>query len=251
MIGSWIDPYYSTGQFQDESDGFRDASYKIVELQKLLESSKQFSSLFPLSRVADVGCGSGHTTFLLQTMCSQNAYGDGDTYVEGYDVHPELLNYQGSANVKFIHGDFSALDMPIFDLVVLFDVIEHVPAPVEFLRQVASRARFVALHIPLDDSFFSWFRHLPLENLRNPGHLLVMDPPAALNIIAMAGLRTLLFRYSPVFQAPSGSTSMAQKFLNPLRSLLYRFNPYLLQKTLGGISLMVLAASPNAWKSIP
>jgi SAM-dependent methyltransferase len=251
MTGSWIDPYYSTGQFDSESDGFRDASYKIVELQKLLDSSRQFPSLFPLSRVADVGCGSGHTTFLLQAMCSQNGYGNGDVYVEGYDVHPAVLTYQNGTNIKFVHGDFCTLDMPLFDLTILFDVIEHVPAPVEFLRQVAFRSRFVALHIPLDDSVFSWYRQLPLKNLRNPGHLLILDSPAALNIVAMAGLRTMLFRYSPVFQAPSGSISRVQKLLNPLRVLLYYFNPYLLQKTLGGISLMVLAASPKAWKKIP
>ena len=247
-MGSWIDPYYSTGQFQGESDGFLDASYKIVELQKLLESSRQLSALFPLSRVADVGCGSGHTTFLLQSMCSQNGYGD--VSVEGYDVHPAVLNYQGSTSVKFVRGDFCALDVPVFDLVVLFDVIEHVPAPVEFLRQVALRARFVALHIPLDDSIFSWLRHLQLKNLSNPGHLLVLDPPSALNIVAMAGLRTILFRYSPVFRAPSGLISRGQKLVKPLRALLYRFNPYFLQKTLGGTSLMVLAASPNAWGSV-
>lgn len=245
MIGSWIDPYYSTGQFQSESDGVGDAVYKIIELQKLLESSRQFSSLFPLFRVADVGCGSGRTTFLLREMCSQNAYGD--VYVEGYDVHPEVPNYRSNESIKFVHGDFCALDVPVFDLVVLFDVIEHVPAPVEFLRQVAARARFVALHIPLDDSILSWLRHLPLENLHYPGHLLVMDPPSALNIIAMAGLRTLLFRYSPAFRAPSGSTSWRQKLLYPIRDLFYRINPYLLQKTLGGTSLMVLAASPKAW----
>jgi len=250
-MGSWVDPYYSTGQFQDESDGFRDAAYKIVELQKLLESSRQFPSLFPLSRVADVGCGSGHTTFLLQAMCSQNGYGDNDIYIEGYDVHPAILNYQNNATVRFVRGDFCALDVPVFDLVVLFDVIEHIPAPVEFLRQVALRTRFVVLHIPLDDSIFSWLRNLPLENLRKPGHLLVMDSSTALNIVAMAGLRAMLFRFSPVFRAPSGSISRAQKLLNPLRTLLYYFNPYLLQKTLGGTSLMVLAASPKAWDGIP
>jgi SAM-dependent methyltransferase len=245
MTGSWIDPYYSTGQFQSESKGHHDAEYKVAELQKLLASARQTGPLFPVSRMADVGCGTGQTTLLLQEMCSRSGYGD--VYVEGYDVHPGVSNLQNSKNVKFIQGDFCALDVPVFDLVVLFDVIEHVPAPVEFLRQVANRARFIALHIPLDDSFLSWLRLLPSENLNNPGHLLVLNAASALNILAIAGLRTLLFRYSPVFQAPSGHISKSLKAMSPIRSLLYRVSPYLLQKTLGGVSLMVLAASPNAW----
>ncbi len=244
MSSTWIDPYYSTGKFHIESEGFRDASFKIGELKKLLDTSRQFPSLFPLTRVADVGCGSGYITYLLEEMCSQNGYGD--VCVVGYDVHPDILSYQGNEKVEFVHGDFCAMDVTMFDLAILFDVIEHVPAPIEFLRQVAVRSRFVALHIPLDDSIFSWLRLIPLKNLFHPGHLLVMDTAAALNVVAIAGLRTLNFRYCPAFQAPSGSATREQKFIKPLRSLLYRFNPYLLQKMLGGVSVMLLAASqPN------
>jgi SAM-dependent methyltransferase len=241
MSSTWIDPYYSTGKFQAESDGFRDAEFKVSELKMLLDASRQFSSLFPLTRVVDVGCGSGHTTLLLQEMCSRIGYSD--AIVEGYDVHPDIQGYQGSEKVKFIYGDFCTANVPLFDLAVLFDVIEHVPAPIEFLRQVAVRSRFVALHIPLDDSIFSWLRLIPLENLHHPGHLLVMDTATALNVVAIAGLRTLNFHYSPAFQAPTGSDTREQEFIKPLRSLLFRLNPYLLQKMLGGVSLMLLAAS--------
>lgn len=240
MSGSWIDPYYSTGRFKAKSGGARDAAFKVAALQKLLAASRHVPSLFPLHRIADVGCGSGATTFLLREMCEQAGYGD--AHIDGYDVHPDIAGFAGSETVKFVQGDFCTADVPTFDLAVLFDVVEHVPAPAEFLRQVAARARFVALHIPLDDSIFSWLRNLPRQNLSHPGHLIVLDPASALNLLAMGGLRTLGFDYAPVFRAPSGLVGRAQRLLNLLRGPLYRLSPYLLQKTLGGVSLMVLTA---------
>ena len=240
MSGSWIDPYYSTGRFKAKSSGARDAAFKVSALKKLLEASRDVPSLFPLTRVVDVGCGAGATTFLLREMCVQA--GDGDAHVDGYDVHPDIPGFADSETVKFVRGDFCTADVRPYDLAVLFDVVEHVPAPADFLRQVAARARFVALHIPLDDSIFSWLRNLPHQNLSHPGHLIVLNPASALNLLALGGLRTVGFDYAPVFRAPSGGVGRAQRLLNLLRVPMYRLSPYLLQKTLGGVSLMVLAA---------
>src|SRR5262249_33189095 len=149
--------------------------FKVTALKKLLDASRGVPGLFPLSHIADVGCGSGATTFFLKGIYS-------DAMLTGYYVHPDLPTYTENKDVKFVQTDFCTLETPVFDLAVLFDVVEHVPAPAEFLRQVAARARFVVLHIPLDDSLFSWLRNLPRQNLSHPGHLIALNPASALNL---------------------------------------------------------------------
>jgi SAM-dependent methyltransferase len=242
--GSIIDPFYSSGQFQSESGGGRDAVYKISQLAKFLsQTGYKFESV---RKVADVGCGSGKTTFLLSDLFVQ--FGCPEVLVEGYDIHPAIASYSGNDKVRFIQADFCGVNSE-YDLVFLFDVFEHVPDPVSFLRKISERTSWLICHIPLDDSFVSGMRNLPLNNLRHPGHLIVLDIPAALNVMSFAGFRTMSYSFSPVFRAPSGKDSLFQKCMYPLREILFRVNPFLLQKLLGGVSLYLLAASSKGMDS--
>lgn len=125
-----------------------------------------------------------------------------------------------------------------------------VPDPLGFIRKVGARAHRVALHIPLDDSWMVTFRDLPRAKLSHPGHLIYLDAPSALNLLALAGLRVRTYAYSPVFRAPTGQQSKSQRLLTPSRGLLYRLSPYLAQKLLGGVSLMVLAETPLSLSAV-
>ncbi|MFN8531828.1 MAG: class I SAM-dependent methyltransferase [Anaerolineae bacterium] len=243
---SLIDPYYTSGRFLASSSGWRDAAFKAAELGSLLKAyAKRFD--VNLLKAADVGCGTGDTTLLLADTLTSLGY---SVQVDGYDVHPDIEKKEGKANVTFHRQDFCAVefDEP-YDLVVLFDVIEHVPDPISFLKSVASRSKLVGLHIPLDDSWFGWMRNLPHRNLSHPGHLVVLDTASSLNLLTFAGLRIQDFTITPVFRAPSGSATKSQKLLNPLRRLLYRISPYLVQKLLGGVSLMVIAQTPLGFET--
>lgn len=240
--GSIIDPYYAEGSFYAESGLGRDSKYKVEQVARLLVN--QGSDLISkFHTIADVGCGNGETTMLFHNFIVERT--TGDIEVNGYDVHPKMKEMKDSARVKFIHGDFCSSDT-IYDLALLLDVIEHVPAPTEFLGLVAKRARWVVLHIPLDDSMLTWLRKHPKTNLKSPGHLLVLNPSSALNLLTVAGLRVKDYDFSPAFRAPSGRETILQKILYPARNALYRFSPYLLQRSLGGVSLTVFAQSPIA-----
>jgi SAM-dependent methyltransferase len=235
---TFIDPIYSKGQYFEKSTSGPDASYKVKQLSDLILSNKDRIKM-KIASVADVGCGLGKTTFLLQEAV--RSITSSPPIVDGYDVHPRVQEFSGNDSVRFFMGDFCAISEIVYDLVVLFDVIEHVPDPVHFIKEVSDHARLLAFHIPLDNSYISWLRDLPRENLNHPGHLLVLDPPAAFNLLTLSGLRILDYDYSPVFRAPSGKMTLFQKMLNPFRAVLFRISPFLTQKLLAGVSLTVLA----------
>lgn len=234
----FIDPFYLRGEFYLKSTGGQDASYKVDQLRELLRRNADRLPI-EIRRIADVGCGTGETTLLLQEMVSD--FTGSLPAVDGFDIHPYIDKISGGNSVRFFSGDFCAVADDIYDLVVLFDVIEHVPDPVSFLREVSKHARLLALHIPLDNSFFSLIRDLPRENLILPGHIIVLDLPAAINLLTLSGLRVLDYCYSPGFLSPSGKKTRYQRFMRPFRRILYKISPYLTQKLLAGVSVTVLA----------
>lgn len=239
---SSMDPLYTEGRFFKESSGERDAEYKVGQLMKLCQRHKQ--SLFQPQkqwRVADVGCGAGSTTVLLFHSLSKSL--DGPVFVDGFDIHP-FLPTGPVDKIRFFQADFCSEAQTIYDLVVLFDVIEHVRDPLGFLQAVSRKAKLIALHIPLDDSLFCWVRNLIQKKILFPGHILTLSPASAINLLTMSGLRIFDFDYSPAFRAPSSQAGWLQRFLFPLRAFCYWINPYLTYWLLGGVSLMVLAFTP-------
>lgn len=227
---------YRTGRFFRASHGGEDALFKVQALGELLE--RNHDVMGPISRVADIGCGTGDATRLIRD--SFFAANSQPPTVVGFDLHPGVERLECAEGLSFIRGDFRQSAHAEFDLGVVLDVLEHVLQPEQFAAQVGARVRWVVFHIPLEDCVWIGMRNLFRGKLRFPAHVSFFDTASALNLLASAGILVEDYLYTPVFMAPTGRRSMLQRVGLPLRWLIFRISPWLLQKTLGGVSLLVL-----------
>ena len=239
--GSHVDRRYAAGTyFEDPLRHNSDAKFKAECFLKLLRKSKEKLGAMGVRSYIDVGCGSGEVVRLIADSLRKDGF-QLET-VKGYDVSPHVRGLHADA-IDYVHGDYSESD-DYADLVTLFDVLEHVVDPIGFLKRIATRSRIVGLHLPLDYSVSNAMRDKFQSLLEDPGHRLFLDTTLALNLLTLSGLRIVAYDYTFGFRAPSGHGSIMSKIAYPLRWLLSKISPWLMSKTVGGASLMVVALTP-------
>ena len=231
--------YISGAYFQDPGRHGADAKFKAECFMRLFAKNARRINSAALRSYTDVGCGSGAAVQLIAEALRHN--GVPLETVKGYDVSPHVKNLR-LPSIQFVHGDFCDTGN-YADLVTLFDVVEHVIDPIGFLKKISARCRILGLHIPLDDSLTNTMRDKFRDLIEDPGHLLFLDITRALNLMTLAGLKIIAYDYTFGFLAPSGHASVLSKAIFPLRLLMSKASPWLLSKTLGGASLMVIAAA--------
>lgn len=133
--------------------------------------------LRPHHRVLEIGCGVGTVTGLIAEKLGKGGS------VLAVDLSPRSVEaarerLAGRANVRLVAADVLDLDLPeTFDVVVLPDVIEHIPAELHgaLFEKIASWSRptgFVLLHYP-NPWYTTWCReHRPdlLQLVDQPVH---------------------------------------------------------------------------------
>jgi SAM-dependent methyltransferase len=222
--------------FQDPNRHSEDAKYKVKAIKEILFKYLD-DNCIQLSSYADVGCGSGEIIKLLgkelklnyQSLC----------VLKGFDVSPHVKKLNDTT-IEFVFQDFTKLNEK-FDLVTLNDVFEHVPMPVSFLTEVGKRAKYIVMHIPLEDCLSVNIRNLQKNKIKNPGHLVFLNINSAINLITHSGLKIVDYEYSlESIHAPSNNNTILQKIAYPFKYVLLKVNPYLFSKIFG-ISLIIIA----------
>lgn len=236
--GSTIAPEYSQGSYFGNTQRHReDARFKADAFLQVFLRYQDRSGV-AVSSLVDVGCGSGDIVKMIADSLNASAA----MTFKGYDVSPHIVHVS-NAGVTYVHGDFCE-SAEFVDVVTLFDVFEHVPDPIDFISKVAQRCQIIGFHVPLDDAWSFALRNRYRRSLHNPGHLVFLDTVSALNLLALAGLRVVDYEYTFAFRAPSGHSTWLAKLVYPVRAALAKISPWLLSKTLGGASLLVLALTP-------
>jgi len=236
---------YSSGMYAREYP-VADDDFKAQAFLSLFDRVACVYKFEPASYI-DVGCLTGGVVEAVANGLRNRGYPL--SKVKGYDVAPQMREI-ARPGIDYVHGDFTTSEERV-DLVTLFDVLEHVLRPIDFVRAIADRCLCLGVHIPLDDSVVNGLANRFQSRLNYPGHLIYLNPASALTLLAYCGLRVITYEYTLGFQAPSGSLTRKQRALKPLRSAVARLSPWATSRLLGGVSLMVLCATERGLRLVP
>jgi len=220
---------YTNGEYLrcNETWHAEDAPWKIGNVRLILERN----DVLPRS-VCEVGTGSGEALRLLHDMFPACP-------MVGYDISSDALAMAGP---KASEGLAFELGTPFgsgarYGLAMALDVFEHVPDYYGFLREMAALAEWQVYNIPLDFNARHLFQPELLRHTRaRIGHLHYFTKDSALATLEDTGHEVVDWFWHSPLQSQGGVKGL-------LRSLVYRANPDLAVRLLGGFSMTVLCRS--------
>ncbi|HNY26421.1 MAG TPA: class I SAM-dependent methyltransferase [Candidatus Sumerlaeota bacterium] len=225
---------YLSGQYLRNNPDYHvvDSRWKARHILNMLKRQN-----LSVASVCEVGCGAGEILHQLQLALPP------ETRFSGFEISPQAFEIcQSRQNERLIFHceDFLTQEIEPFDLLLCLDVFEHVEDYLGFLRRLRTRARDKIFHIPLDMSALSVLvGSTILKRRKKIGHLHYFMKDTALLTLQDAGYEIVDYFYTPV--AIEQKKGLKSCLLRPFRQVLFRLNPDLAARLLGGFSLLVLA----------
>lgn len=144
-----------------------------------------------INTYADIGgCfGFGANSMAFHISKSQVNYPETKVFETSLDfitIGKQLFPY-----IDYIRDDFCTWNetQSVFDLVTMFDVIEHIPDPISFLSVVANRSKFALIKTPLETGG-DWFGGKPPAkqgNEHKDGHVNFFTPKTHRELLEKSG----------------------------------------------------------------
>lgn len=164
-------------------------NWKIKHLVNIIPSGYGFNNIL------EVGCAFG---MLLNKFSTQKRIKD----VYGLDIAKVNTDYGAKLfpHIKFLTGTIESSEFikqarskgEYFDLVILSDIVEHVPNDLDFLKEVKSISKYVVLNHPLEKSFANRNRNYGETDIS--GHLKAYNLKDALELIKEAGFNIINYK---------------------------------------------------------
>lgn len=148
-----------------------------------------------LNAYADIGgCfGFGANAMAFHIAENQNGYPETKVFEISRDfitIGKQLFPY-----IDFVQEDFGEWrgDPQIFDLVTLFDVIEHLPNPEAFLSNLALHTRFALIKTPMETTgeWRGGSPSAPHGDSHPDGHINFFTPKSYLDLLSKSGLKMM------------------------------------------------------------
>lgn len=224
-----------------------DSPWKAGKVLELLGRN----SIAPNS-LCDVGCGAG------EVLAHLHAALGSDVRLVGYDISPQaiaLCRKRENARLTFNLGDFLSEDQVDFDVVLLLDVLEHVPDYLDFLARLRHRARWFIFHIPIDINVEAVLRKSrPMLAMRKQyGHLHYFTVETALATLADTGYSVRDYFYTwdtEIGGRPKPKSGVKGRLRYPFTSVIYyveklafRWRPGLMSRLRKRYNVLVLASA--------
>jgi SAM-dependent methyltransferase len=201
-----------------------DAPWKAAQVMKLLSDRPR--------TLCEVGCGVGAVLALLADAYEADAV--------GYDISPPailLARERERPGLSFRLGSPDPGER--FDVVLVLDVIEHVEDPFSFLRGLHGLGDKFVCHLPLELSAQAVLRARFARSRRELGHLHFFSEETALDLFRDCGFEVDRWMFAAPVLDRGGKSTKARLASLP-RRILWRVNPRLMSRTLGGASLMLV-----------
>lgn len=163
--------------------------FKLPHLMKVLPAPERVTS------VLEIGCATGELISAVPVRAGGRRVG---VDISEANIAAARARFPG---VEFRCGDFRDLTGSHFDVVVLSDVLEHVPDDAAFLRDAAALADTVLLNLPLEDNWLNRRRRYGPDDVS--GHLRRYSLADGRALVERAGLDVLALTRVWVHETPA------------------------------------------------
>ncbi|RJR14932.1 MAG: class I SAM-dependent methyltransferase [Nitrospiraceae bacterium] len=210
-----------------------DAAWKADQVIRMLRKHH-----LPIKSVAEIGCGAGGVLAHLHQKMSD------ELEFHGFDIAPEAIFHakkRESQRLHFYNEDLLGMKTS-FDLLLVIDVIEHIPDYLGFLEGCRQKGRFKLYHIPLDIHISSVIRSTFDRSRITDGHIHYFSAETAISALTATGhiIRDSLYTDGGLALA-AVHPSLKRYAANIPRKFISLLSTKWSARLLGGYSLLVLA----------
>jgi 2-polyprenyl-3-methyl-5-hydroxy-6-metoxy-1,4-benzoquinol methylase len=184
--------YDSPGYYEgDDTVGYAGYAADAPQLRRTFASKLAWLARSgPLDALAEIGCGPG---YLLQV-----AREAGIRELVGVDHNPWAVEQVRAAGIAAHRGSVEALPAGRrYDAIAMLDLLEHVPAPVPFLREVATRLKPGGRLLVMTPNIRSLLARLSGRrwvSFKVPEHVVYYSPKSIRLTLARAGFEATAIR---------------------------------------------------------
>jgi cyclopropane fatty-acyl-phospholipid synthase-like methyltransferase len=224
---------YQDGTYASKNSAFGDDNAEM-KISRALDACRQYA-LNPRT-LAEVGCGGGAILLgVAEALGVESAV--------GFEPMPEacvVAKSRETNQVTFCDETVGPESNSDFDLVLCFDVFEHIEDYFSFLRNLRNLGKNFLFHIPLDMCAQMVARGEPIQRVRDEvGHIHYFSKDSA-----MASLRECGYKIGGSFYTNGADGNYSGKMFRLMkmpRKVAFALNRDLAVRILGGFSLMVWA----------
>jgi len=162
----------------------QEINFKTEQLLRVIDRDRKSGSIL------EVGCANG---ILIDSISNKLNIKD---EIFGIDISEKNIQdaIQRFPHINFFEGtieSFIESQSKVFDLVILSDIIEHVPNDLGFLKQTSKIAKQVVINLPLKKSYNNRNRNYGESD--TSGHLRCYSFEDGVNLIKKAGFKIVSF----------------------------------------------------------
>lgn len=230
-----ITEMYSNSQYLHQHPGWdgEEAVLKAGWITALIKKLR-----LPVNDVIEAGCGSGRILAELSSRFPQAT-------CRGYDLSPQAINiakqYE-SERLHFYEADLLQDLNATAELLLLIDVLEHVPDYYGLLEGLRAKAQHFIFHIPLDLSCRGILKpELLLQQRQASGHIHYFSKEMVLWMLHDTGYQVVDWTYTKPTSDLQPGPGIKNKAKRSARNISFNLSKDKAVKWWGGYSMLIAA----------